>query len=361
MMLRNQSSVPKRVWKRAMGLGAMVLIWIVAASPGRAEGSQTLIEDLFGAVNGSVVLVRTWERLMIARDGISLVPVTDLGSGVLISEAGDVVTAAHLVQVADVVEVEFADGTQVGAKVIASEPTADLALLRLERVPESAPIAKMGDSDAVRIGQRVIVIGAPYGLSHSLTVGHISARHAPGARGGPFVLAEFFQADVAIHRGNSGGPMFNMDGEVIGIVSSILGRSGAFEGVGFVVTSNSIDELLLARRAPWSGISVFGLDPTLAAVFNLPQDTGLLVQRVAAGSPGARLGLLPSYLPAKIGDHQLMLGGDIILEVDGFPVGTMEAYMPLRQHLAEIKAGDTVIVKVLRHGQVIELSTVVEE
>jgi S1-C subfamily serine protease len=360
-MLRNRGAALKSARGVRMAIGAIALIWLLVAPPGRAAEPDTTIEDLFGAVNGSVVLVRTWERMVIARDGIALVPVTDLGSGVLISEEGDVLTAAHLVQVADVVQVEFADGTKVGAKVVASEPTADLALLRLERVPEGTVIAKIGDSDAVRVGQRVIVIGAPYGLGHSLTVGHVSARHLPGTRGGPFSLAEFFQADVAIHRGNSGGPMFNLDGEVIGIVSYILSQSGSFEGVGFVVTSNSIKELLLVRRSPWSGISVFGLDSTLARIFNLPQETGLLVQRVAEGSPGARLGLLPSYLPAEIGEHRLMLGGDIILDVDGFPVGTMATYIALRQHLAEIETGDTVTVKVLRHGQVIELTTVVEE
>jgi S1-C subfamily serine protease len=312
-------------------------------------------------VNDSVVLVRTWESVAIARDGIALMPITELGSGVLISKDGDVLTAAHLVQVADVVRVEFADGTTIGAKIVASEPTADLALLRLERVPEGVVVAKMGDSDAARVGQRVFVIGAPYGLSHTLTVGHISARHLPGTRGGPFNLAEFFQADVAIHRGNSGGPMFDMNGEVIGIVSYILSQSGTFEGVGFAVTSNSIEELLLARRLPWSGISVFSLDRRLAKIFNLPQEAGLLVQRVAEGSPGARLGLLPGYLPAKIGKHELLLGGDIILEVDGFPVGTFEYYLPLRQHLAEITPGQTVTVKVLRHGRVTELSMVFEE
>jgi len=345
-------------WK---SIRAIVFLFLLFAWPGQASEPEPALEDLVGAVSESVVLVRTWERMVIARDGIALVPITDLGSGVLISKDGDVLTAAHLVQVADVVGVEFADGTTVGAKVVTSEPTADLALLRLERVPEGAMIARMGDSDAVRVGQRVFVIGAPYGLSHTLTVGHVSARHPPGTPGLPFNLAEFFQADVAIHRGNSGGPMFNMNGEVIGIVSYILTQSGAFEGVGFAVTSNSIEELLLARRLPWSGISVFSLDRTLAEIFNLPQETGLLVQRVAEGSPGARLGLLPSYLPAKIGKHELMLGGDIILEVDGFPVGTIESYLSLRQHLAEIEKGQTITVKVLRHGRVIELATVFEE
>jgi S1-C subfamily serine protease len=234
-----------------MDIRAIALLLLLFAWPSQASEPAPALEDLFGAVNESVVLVRTWESMVIARDGIALVPITDLGSGVLISEDGDVLTAAHVVQVADVVRVEFADGTMVGAKVVASDPAADLALLRLERVPEGAVIARLGDSDAVRVGQQIFVIGAPYGLSRTLSVGHVSARHLPGTLGGPFNLAEFFQTDAAIHRGNSGGPMLNMKGEVIGIVSYILSQSSAFEGVGFAVTSNSIDELLfeLDRRA----------------------------------------------------------------------------------------------------------------
>ena len=346
----------------ARGAAKVVAICVIAtSSPGSASESTGIIEDVFEAVNQSVVLVRTWESTVIARDGVALVPMTELGSGVLISRDGNVLTAAHLVQVADVINVEFLDGTKVGAKVIASEPTADLALLRLESVPDDAVVATMGDSDNVRVGQRVLVIGAPYGLSHTLSVGHISARHLPGTSGGPFGLGEFFQADAAVHRGNSGGPMFNMHGKVVGIVSHFLSRSGAFEGIGFAITSNSIKELLLAGRSPWSGISVFSLDSALAAVLNLPQDSGLLVQQVAEGSPGARLGLRAGYLPAKIGQHELLLGGDIILEVDEITVGSIESYRQLRQHLSELETGQTLSVRVLRNGQVMELSMVIEE
>ena len=360
-MLRKSGKTPNKTELTRAGIWSTALLLLFFAWPSQAAEPELSLEDLFGAVSESVVLVRTLERGVIGRDKVNVVPFTDQGSGVLISADGDVLTAAHLVQVADVVQVEFADGTKVGAKIVASEPAADIALLRLDRVPEDAVIATMGDSNTVRVGQQIFVIGAPYGLSHTLTVGRISARHLPGTLDGPLNLAEFFQADVAIHRGNSGGPMFDMKGEVVGIVSHILSQTGAFEGVGFSVTSNSTKELLLTRRSPWSGVSVFTLDANLARIFNLPQDSGLLVQRVAKDSPGARLGLVPGFVPAKIGNLEMMLGGDIILEVDGFPVGTFESYVPLRQHLAEIEKGQTVTVRILRHGRVIELTTAIED
>jgi serine protease Do len=358
-ILRKRHKGRWRVLVTRRNVRPLALLFLLFAYP--AHASETAIADLFDSVNKSVVLIRTFEHTAISRNGIAFVPVADQGSGVLVSKSGDVLTAAHLVQVADVVRVRFAGGAEIGAKVITSDPAADLALLRLDRVPEDALVAKMGNSDAVRVGQRALVIGAPYGLSHTLTTGHISARHAPGSPGMPHNLAEFFQSDIAINRGNSGGPMFNMNGEVIGVVSYILSQSGGFEGVGFAVTSNSIEELLLANRPPWSGISVYNLDPSLAGIFNLPQEAGLLVQRVAQGSPGERLGLSPSYLPAKIGKYQLMVGGDIILKVNGTPVGSVEAYRKIRQHIAGLKNGQTVTVEILRQGQITTLSTVIQK
>jgi serine protease Do len=325
-----------------------------------AQAAEMPLEDLVDEVRSAVVLVRTLERTVARGDGIGVVPFSDLGSGVLISDEGDVVTAAHLVQVADVVRVEFADGTAVHAEVVASEPAADLALLKLDRVPAGVTVARLGDSDQVRVGERVFVMGAPYGLSHTLTVGYISARHAPATLSGRFTLGEFFQTDAAINRGNSGGPMFNERGEVIGIVSYIFTRTGAFEGVGFAVTSRTVRELLLSRPFPWSGISVFGLTGALAKALNLPQDTGLLVQRVARGSPGERLGLRPGFLPARLGDQDLLLGGDAILEVDGIPVGDRDTYPELRKHLADLGSGSMLTVKVLRHGAIRDLTMQIE-
>ena len=323
----------------------------------QAEAHETDLQSHFERVHKAVVTIRTFEHAIIAKDGIGLVPMTDLGSGVLISEDGDVVTAAHLIEVADLVQVEFIDGSTITATVVAAEPAADLALLRLERVPDGVEPAQFGNSDKLKTGEQVFVIGAPYGLRHTLTVGYVSARHAPATLSGSLVLGEFIQTDAAINRGNSGGPMFNMQGEVIGIVSHIFSRTGQFEGVGFAVSSKTVEDLLLGRRSPWSGISFFGLSGVLARAFNLPQETGVLVQRVASKSPGEKLGLRPGFLPAKIGDQELLLGGDIILEVDGIQVGDPKTEEAIRNHLADLESGTEVAVTVFRQGQTLTLTT----
>jgi len=154
----------------------------------------------------------------------------------------------------DEITVEFLGGQTVKARVVASEPAADLSLLQLERVPPGAQVAKMADSDTVRVGDQIIVVGAPYGLSHSLSVGWISARWPPNTVYKTMPLAEFFQTDAVINTGNSGGPIFNMAGEVIGIVSHNISKSGGSEGLGFLVTMNTAKQLLLEKKSFWSGL-----------------------------------------------------------------------------------------------------------
>ena len=191
---------------------------------------------VFKRVSGSVVVILTEEKVLPpdTYEG-KKVSAQGLGSGVLVSKDGKVLTAAHVVQTADTVSVEFPNGEIVKAKVVSSEPPADVALLQLERVPASAVVAKLGDSDQVGVADQIFVVGAPYGISHTLTVGHISARRTPRGEQSELGLAEFFQTDAAVNQGNFGGPMFNMNGEVIGIVSHILSQSGGFEGLGFAV------------------------------------------------------------------------------------------------------------------------------
>lgn len=331
------------------GLVAVLLAW-PAPAPAETPG----LGPIFRRVNPSVLVIRTKEREA-TEDGGQLASVTGVGSGVLISRDGKVITAAHVVHVADEVAAEFLDGEVVRARVVASEPEADVSLLQLDRVPPRAVVAKLADSDTVEVGDEVFIVGAPYGIGHTLSVGHISARHKPNTVYSAMSRAEFFQTDAAINQGNSGGPMFNMQGEVVGIVSHIISRSGGFEGLGFVVTANMARRLLLEQKSFWTGLSGFLLSGTLARVFNLPQPAGLLVQRVAAHSPAATIGLRGGSMKATIEGTTLTLGGDVILQVQGIPITADTTYERVQADLGRLHPGSQITLTVLREGRILEV------
>ena len=315
------------------------------------------VSRVFLSVRDSVVTVYTEQRAVSKKNQV--MTGQGLGSGVLISSDGHILTAAHVVQVADKVRVEFSNGDTVSAKVVSSEPQADLALLKIRKVPGKAVVAKLGDSDAMKIGSEVFVVGAPYGLSYTLTVGHLSARHKPYSMPGA-LLAEHFQTDAAINQGNSGGPMFNKNGEVIGIVSHILSKSGGFEGLGFATTSKSAKTLLLERRSFWTGSQSIIVAGDMAKVLNIPQGRAFLVQYVAAGSPAERLGLKGGTITATIGEETILLGGDIVLEVMGISVAEDQSYLKVRDAIDKLPDGGRITVKILRSGAVRRLSTTIK-
>ncbi|MEL7538208.1 MAG: trypsin-like peptidase domain-containing protein [Pseudomonadota bacterium] len=327
-----------------------LLVVVVASRTSFADDYR----DLFAKVDPSVVVLYTVERVAAPQLRSGETSAQGLGSGFLINDEGYIITAAHVVQTADKVRAELVDGTQIDAKIIASNPVKDVALLKLASMPSGIKPAKLGDSDKVRVGEEILVIGAPYGLSHTLSVGHISARHTNDGSVLGEVQAETFQTDAAINQGNSGGPMFNRRGEVIGVVSYIRSRSGGSEGLGFAVTSNAAYEALFEQRTPWSGMSGVLLTGELAAALNVPQESGYLVQRVASDSPAARLGLRPSRIPARIGQQELFIGGDIILSLNNISLapGKMREMMEMRK--TAMKTG-SVAIRVLRDGEVITL------
>ena len=337
-------------------LAAVLVLFILGCSDARAAADS--LSAVFKRVGPSVVVVRTSGRLVLPRGGGQAVNVAGIGSGVLIDGGGKVVTAAHVVQTADVVGVEFPGNVLVSARVIASDASADVALLQLDRVPAGIVPARLGDSDKAEVGDPVFVVGAPLGISHTLTAGHLSARRRPNATYGGIAPTEFFQTDAAINQGNSGGPMFNLDGEVIGIVSYIVSGSGGSEGLGFVVTSNMARRLLLDEPSVWNGLDGYLLAGDLASAFNLPpRQSGLLVQRVAKGSPAEELGLRGGTLPVRIGDEHLLVGGDIVLAVDGIALGDPGAYETIRLRLIRVQtSGGALAVMILRGGRTLELS-----
>ena len=335
----------------------LLLLTTVACFSGQAHAQQ--LREMFSKANPSVVVIRTIER-RVAPQAQGLVSLPGLGSGVVISSDGKILTAAHVVQAADQVLIEFADGRKERAHVAASYPRADIAIVQLDFPPAGLIPAKLGNSDAVQVGDDVFVIGAPYGLSHSLTVGHVSGKHTSKDSIAGLSKVEVFQTDAAINYGNSGGPMFNMAGEVIGIVSQILSNSGGFQGVGFAVTSNVASKLLLNKKSFWTGIDGYLLTNELARIFNVPQAAGLLVQRAAENSPASDLRLLAGTIPTNIGGAELVVGGDIILEVAGIPiVEEWKTLDEIQTALGNLKTGEKYSLKVLRAGAVVELSAYV--
>ncbi len=314
---------------------------------------------LFERVDPAVVTIHTVERNVAVGSPTGTVAQPGLGSGFLIDADGHVMTAAHVVQTADLVEVEFVDGTRVTAAVISSDPVKDVALLKLDEVPENAVWTEIGDSDEASIGDEVFVIGAPLGLGHTLTVGHISSRRLTGDGMMQGIQAETLQTDAAINQGNSGGPLFNQRGEVIGIVSHIRSRSGGSDGLGFAITINTAVETLLRNDMPWTGMSGILLAGALAEVLNVPQDYGYLVQRIALNSPSSRIGLRSSNIRVAIAEQEILIGGDIILAVDGIEISP-DFDAAFRAHRLDKPAGELFRLRVLRAGRVVDLTSTMQ-
>jgi len=328
------------------------------------------LRDAFRKVSQAVVIVRT-KRVEVSPSADEPMAITDgLGSGVLISNDGKVLTAAHVVQTADVASVEFSDGQVIVARVIGSDVQSDVALLQLKEMPKGLTPATVGDSDQVEVGDEIFVIGAPYGISQTLSVGHLSGRHRLNTNQRTSV--EFLQTDAAINTGNSGGPMFDMQGTVIGIVSSIMSHSGGSEGLAFATAANTAKQLLLERRPFWSGIDGLVVTGALAKALNLPQPAGVLVQRIGDGSIGSRLGINPGILRATIQGADILLGGDVILDVNNIGVidprsaqslgnfTSDENYERIYNSVAALKPGDPLVVTVFREGKVLKLTTTVD-
>ena len=338
----------------ARSKGMVLLLLVTFFSPPLTAGA---LQKVFKRVNPSVVLIRTEQREISGIPGDRVaVRTMNTGSGVLISDDGKIITASHVVHTADKVIVEFVGGEKIKAKILITEPEADLALLQLTGMPENPVVASLADSDEVDVGEDIFLIGAPYGIKHSVSSGIVSARHKASDINNRIPLGEFFQTDTAINVGNSGGPLFNMRGKIIGIVSHILSRSGGFEGIGFAVTSNTVKDLLLSGHGIWTGIQTYPLDKTLASVFNLPQPGGLLVEKVARGSLAHRLGLRAGAVTARIEGKDMILGGDIILDVMDVPLYGDEYREKLRARIKTLIKDDKLFVKILRDGKITWLS-----
>jgi serine protease Do len=256
-----------------------------------------------------------------------------LGSGFVIEDDGLIVTNNHVVDNADSVKVRLSDNREFDAKVMGTDEQTDLALLKIDAT--NLPELKLGDSDAVRVGEDVIAVGNPFGLGGTVTRGIVSAM-ARDIDAGPYV--DFIQTDAAINRGNSGGPLLNLEGEVIGVNSAIYSPNGGSVGVGFAIPSNTVKTVIAqledtgSVERGWLGVSIQNVTPEIAAAIGLKDEHGALVSEVVDGSPSQ--GVLKT--------------GDVILSFDGKPV---ESSRELPKLVAAAKPDTEVKIDVLRQGK----------
>jgi len=313
------------------------------------------LANLYKEVNSAVVVINT---LSVETAGVGnnkqMVTQSSLGSGVLISKDGFIWTASHVVQLAEVVSVEFLDGDRYEAEVISSNPQADVALIKIKENFElkNKKVAPIGDSSKAQIGEDIFVLGAPHGLKQSLSRGIVSGKFNPQQYGQNLTDIEFIQTDASINPGNSGGPLFNMKGEVIGIASHIYSKSGGFDGIGFAASSNIAQKLLMDTPSFWSGMESIIVSGNLARALNVPQKSGLLVLNVSTKGIANEIGLQGGYIKATIDGTPLILGGDIILEIAGIKFEDANSTAQMKAKLDQFAKGEPITIRILRNGKI---------
>jgi S1-C subfamily serine protease len=278
-------------------------------------------------------------------------PSKDQGSGFLISSDGKILTNSHVVANERQLEVTLTDQARYKATLLSRDEANDLALLQI--TPRSKlPTLHLGDSDGLQVGQKVLAIGNPFGLEGTLTVGIVSSLGRSIRGENERTLEGLIQTDAAINPGNSGGPLLDSAGNVVGINTAILGPNGGNIGIGFAMPINRaklmLDDFQAGRKRPKLGASVVWVAGDYADALRLPTQGGLLVQEVDPDSAAARAGLRGGRQEVQIGNAELLVGGDLIMSIDGKPVDRDDA---ISRALARKRSGDILELTIFRNGR----------
>lgn len=290
-----------------------------------------------------------------------LVPQEGQGSGFVIDKEGHIVTNYHVIAEARTVEVTLHNRKKYRATVVGSDASHDLAVIQI-KAPDLVP-AVLGDSKNLQVGQKVYAIGNPFGLAGTLTTGIVSSIRPVREPNGP-TIDEAIQTDAAINPGNSGGPLMNWHGEVIGINTMILSSVGQNAGIGFAIPINTAKAVLndlvtLGRvRRPALGVRTIPISPELADEMGLASDSGLLIVQVVPGGAADRGGLKGGTERAYLGNTPIMLGGDLIVAIDGQDVQDQQ---DLAQMMNNHRAGDTVRVTIYRGKRKMDVNVTLGE
>jgi S1-C subfamily serine protease len=276
-----------------------------------------------------------------------------LGSGFVIDKAGHIITNYHVVQGAKSVEVSFSDNESLKAKIVGVDPSTDIAVLQVDAHSRALTPLPLGNSDQIRVGDEVVAIGNPFGLDRSITSGIVSALQRGITAPNNYEIDHVIQTDAALNHGNSGGPLLNAQGQVIGVNAQIQtgGSTDGNVGVGFAIPINTVKtvvaEIVRSGRAQhaYIGISAKPIQSSVVQQFHLPTAHGLLVQGVQAGTGAAKAGLHGSTSHVTVQGDTWPLGGDIIVAADGVPVSSIAA---LRDAVAAKQPGDTIKLRIIR-------------
>ena len=279
-----------------------------------------------------------------------------LGSGFVIDKAGHIITNEHVIAGAQKVQVSFSGNDEIRATVVGKDPSTDVAVLKIDTHARALNPLQFGNSDDVRVGDPVYAIGNPFGYTRTMTSGIISALQRQITAPNNLPIENAIQTDAAINHGNSGGPLLDAQGRVIGVTSQIstgnTGQQGNI-GIGFAVPINTVStvaaQIIKTGKVehPFLGISVLPVTGQLAQLFNLPTRHGLLIDRVDAGTGAAKAGLKAGTTSVIVQGTSYRVGGDIIVAVNGAPVNTFEQ---LRDAIARKKPGDKLSLEIFRHN-----------
>ncbi|HET7150311.1 MAG TPA: trypsin-like peptidase domain-containing protein [Candidatus Acidoferrum sp.] len=286
------------------------------------------------------------------------VPVEGAGSGFIIDPRGYILTNYHVVEGAQSIEVVLGDQSRYAAKYIGADQRNDVALIKIEPKGKQLTVLKLGDSGGIQVGQKVLAIGNPFGFESTLTTGVVSATGRTVQTSQSTFIEQAIQTDAAINRGNSGGPLIDTHGDVIGINSAIYTPTGTTAGIGFAIPINTAkniaNDLITSGRVhrAFLGVQTLSVSGGLAEALDLPVQQGLLVEVVTKGGPAAEAGIHGGDRIAEAGMRRFYIGGDVIVSIDGQKVNNdFDVNLVLNHH----RPGDTVNVTLYRGGKKMDI------
>ena len=332
-----------------------------------AEGldvAERRVIDVYARVAPSVVSITT---KVLRRGFFFEIPEEGAGSGFILDQTGHILTNYHVIDGARDIDVSINDDTVVAATVVGVDPRNDIAVLKVEAPAEILVPVELGTSSALKVGQRAIAIGNPFGqFGRTLTIGVISALDRTIEGSDSRTITGIIQTDAAINRGNSGGPLLDSSGRVIGINTAIFSPTGTSVGVGFAVPVDTLKRLLpdllsLGHyRHPWLGVRyAYELKAALATSLDLSTTQGLLIVQLYQDSPLEQAGVRGTQQEIVVGNQQVYVGGDILTAIDGYVVETLDGMETLLED--NYTVGDQVTITLMRDGQQVDLSVALVE